>query len=519
MATFNEIGSGGVVLNGIGSFLQTRDEFYEAEGGVDVEGAEADLQFVFFVNPIFLWEIDAFLIRDVTFLWGIGSQQILWYRLVGKGKDNGCDPIDVEREPCCQKYIMNIHARSVKELCEKLQGRRWKWPIESVEVWSKPALVDDIALDESEGINHDCDITTLIDVCETPECAEFCIDVEFTEQVALQFGASRQEFFTYEGSGDIFIGGTSPSEFEAEGVAIEEGSGGIEGSGVADESVGNVGPGHWFYIGDGEIIIGGEAEDMSSAYQYEGDGAVFILGSAETNFILLGAFTESVAMNMLVSDFIVAFGDDADLQNLVAPTGTVNQCTCPQLPFQMQFGYNFIQSNVFAQFLQRNSLTAPSVLDMTYNAINNTWQSNLFYVGISADSDLAESWNLVFELECTNEVGGTELGLDVWKASIQVFRKNLVTLEDFDTRILVAILPDTVCSSTELDFTVNYDTQSDIATVRPNSTIYQNIIYDDIGLFKTAFWLDNPILVLQLTQIGIDIDQLRVVYSTVYNPI
>ena len=62
-----------------------------------------------------------------------------------------------------------------------------------------------------------------------------------------------------------------------------------------------------------------------------------------------------------------------------------------------------------------------------------------------------------------------------------------------ETRITVSILPEIICnsSSNQLDYTINFDTYSKIATVSPDSTIYQSTIFDNIGLFKNAAWISS----------------------------
>lgn len=518
MPTFNDFGSGGAVVAGSGRL--TNDFALVATGGVNVEGANAGLQLAFFVSPTFLWIIKAYFVKDITFLWNVGQLRLLWYRLVGKGKNNQCNPINVQREPCCQKYIMNVHARTLTELCEKLHRRRWKWPIESVEVFSRPASNADVAADEAAGINHDCNITEIVDVCKIPECADFCVDSDVYETIGVDFRATRQESFVYEATGDIFIGGAAPIEFTYNGQYDENGFGGIVVGGAADESVDSLpeGVGVFFYEASGEVIIGGSSPLVSSSYQYEASGFVTTGGSAGTNFITLGDINTNIGVDMSLEILQVIYSEDVDSQDMVGPATLVAKCLCPNMPLEIQFSHNLIRNNVFTQFLLRNGLSAPSTMNMKYNSINDSWQANLFYTGVAPDSNTREVWTLVFELQCTDLLGSVELGENVWRASIQIVRRNMTTFQDFDTRIFVAILPEAACSSSELQFVVTYNTQSDIATVAPDSIIYQSIIYDNIGLFKTPFWIRNPNLVLQLTQIGVDSPQTRVNLDSILIP-
>jgi hypothetical protein len=47
------------------------------------------------------------------------------------------------------------------------------------------------------------------------------------------------------------------------------------------------------------------------------------------------------------------------------------------------------------------------------------------------------------------------------------------------------------------------DTQSQFVTLTPASTVYQIVLFDQIGLFKTSFWLSNPTLEINISQAGL----------------
>ena len=115
-----------------------------------------------------------------------------------------------------------------------------------------------------------------------------------------------------------------------------------------------------------------------------------------------------------------------------------------------------------------------------------------------------ETWDLGFNLQCTSLIAGTPIGLTVWKLTMYLRERNLSTLEDFDTKIVIGFLPDEVCASgKDFKFQISLDTQDESSSIVPQSTIYQTILYDNIGLFKEPYWIENPILNIAVSQIGL----------------
>jgi len=189
----------------------------------------------------------------------------------------------------------------------------------------------------------------------------------------------------------------------------------------------------------------------------------------------------------------------------VGLTDNLSQCGCFQIPLVVELAHNLVRDNIFAKFLARNNYSISRVLDLKYNEPNDSWQSNLHYRGLSADANTEERWDLVFELQCTEDMGGIHIGRRIWKLAVGVYRKNLTTFEDFDTRIIIGLMPEIICdtNANELDFEVSYNTQLDLASVRPDATIYQTTLFDNIGLFKNRSWIDNPDLIFMVSQAGI----------------
>ena len=309
------------------------------------------------------------------------------------------------------------------------------------------------------------------------------VNVEIDPLEALLKKPTERVIYTIDTSGGASLGGIA---FVPEGVFGYTGSGSVSVSGVAGRKVDN-----WTFESDGN--------------------AIFVLGSASHSPADFGTLKTSIGFSMEILQTNANFGEDVDNQDAESLTGVIEQCGCLQIPLIVELAHNFVRDNVFAKFLVRNNFTVPSKMSMRYNSTNDSWQSNLHYRGLSADANTEEKWDVVFELQCTNSMGGINIGRRIWKLSMSVLRKILTTQEDFDTRVIVGILPEAICevNANEIDFRVDYNTALNFASVNPEATVYQNSIFDNIGLFRNRSWTENPDLVFLVSQSGLQSGQSR----------
>lgn len=831
--------SGQVSLNST-TIYGIKNYRYNPTGFVSVQG-ESKTTTTFVRNWNFLWDVNYLVEKDFDFLWNRGQLQIYWYRVVGKKLPGDvCGPL--QGSPCCQQFVMNVHARTLTELCEKLTKRKYKFPIQSVQRFSRPAQNSVVKADEANGINHDCNKLTEVAICQIPQCADFCIDQDLYVDIGFEIKALVNAFPKFESDGDgvyvygsaicslvknltrftqigsgsisvfgeaeafpnhfigkggLAVGGTAASQFSRWiysggdwpntngilygnetlsvplqigdavwqltdrikkddssysqsdlsfgktsqyliarnfGISVPVGSSingikvyidrkssqigvrdlevvlvsgnqiisenlaeknidwpliettkvyggnGLDGGGLWREknnqlnyqeindknfgvairvkstnplpitlayvdyisvqvfyenpqgsivrvggeagcvspvnhytgsgsisvysqfsfktgyrflSTGNgagnlpeirlsgrssvtynltsiggvkssgssiptpyfetssggsklsgesivkpyfeIGSGgvklsgksikkhnrfyqsngsaslygeaftpqiKLFYTMSGGLDLFGESRNRSSYRSFVGSGSVLINGEAEQKPSNLGTFYTSIWMDMEVAKIVGEFSNDIDANDATDITGTLNKCGCITVPLTVNLDQNISRSNLLSQFLARNNYLIPNNLPMKYNVVNDSWQSNLHYRGYSANSNVSESWSLVFELQCTETVGGVLIGSPIWKLAIQILKKNLISGDKSETRILVAVLPDTICRSVnnQIDFKVTFDTSNGNAVVSPNATIYQSVVFDNIGIFKNISWVNNPYLILKVSQ-------------------
>lgn len=725
--------TGSVFLQG-GSAYGTKGGSFESSGQITI-GGSADINFRFIFDLELLWNTRSYIVKDTTFYWNVGQLPIYWYRIIGKGRNGNECPLVAD--PCCQKFIINIHARTLAELCGKLKARRFFLPIESVQRFSRPAETNVLRNLQSLGQNFDCDVLEPVEVCDIPQCADYCIDYDLIMDLGFDITNVQVDAFSeYEATGEIYIGGsatTNYNRFDPEYSYTSTGSLVITGdtsyisSGYAYTSTGSLSvsgsidalkSSSWSYVGGkwadvisnrfsisqesliespGDIVwnlveriktndnlnsstdlsyvkksqfliarnfnlnipvdkrivkvivdverwatqsgvrdleiylvvgdeiisdnladtvndwpvgvsfsskqygdtipwsddidvndlnnnqfgvafrvqsllslpaiianvdyismnvyyedeinqlirisgtspasyddfhlsfIGREIdyEPVSVAqYKYISNGSIKLGGAAEreinTSLIIsdilsaqsvsdYGTFVEVSSVDISITDLKFIFSKEDDVPESPLLSSNISACGCTTVPLIVNLEHNFVRDNVLSKFISRNNLTFPTRLKMSYNRSNDSWQANLHYVGFSTDANTKESWNVIFELQCTDFSGLSFIGRNIWKLSIQIFRKNLTTFEDYDTRIIVSILPETICnfSTNELRYKIKYDTQIDMARVDPNSTIYQSFIYDNIGLFRNQSWIKNPELILSISQIALEVNQNR----------
>jgi hypothetical protein len=258
------------------------------------------------------------------------------------------------------------------------------------------------------------------------------------------------------------------------------------------------------YVSQGGPVLSGDVGVRSSDWNWSSLGGIVMSGDAEQRPGNVIPPLTDIGFDTRILEISVNFADDVDLQNATVLTSSVNKCDCSEVPLLMDFTQNFARDNNLAKFLVRNNYSTPNTVRMRYNQTNDSWQCNLHYRGQSAERGTPESWDITCELQCTSVIGGITIGRSIWKLSTQIIRKNLITGESFDTHVLVGIIPDGICSvnGSGLNFNITYNTTLNSATIRPNATIYQSTIFDNIGIFKNPGWINSPNLVLKISESG-----------------
>ena len=369
--------------------------------------------------------------------------------------------------------------------------------------------------------------------------------------VGITIGGHYQFGLNYEADGGVEIGGNAdcrPS-FQAEvgtggattgGIAdvkpyYEYGSGGFTTSGsartacryhiVASGGIKTQGfaistPKAYHYVASGGFSIIGTADRRTNSWNYISDGnVVFVQGNADCRSSNLGDVIQQIEFDMTVDNMLVKFNEYENTNDAKNLSELLARCGCLDLPLMLNLSQVIAQNNNFAQFLNRNKLTISNKIKMQYNVPNDSWQTNLYYKGLSPDANSYETWNVMFDMQCTQNLGAIFIGRQIWRFSTEVVRKNLTSGVSFTTRLVIGILPDNLCAANELNFTIQVNTQTLATQVSPNATIYQSLIYDEIGMFKNNAWISNPNLVFTISQVGLTPVQQRIDLTTQIAPV
>jgi len=264
------------------------------------------------------------------------------------------------------------------------------------------------------------------------------------------------------------------------------------------------------YSAVGGISLEGEVDVVTSAWHWFSDGnAVFPGGAAVCRPSNFDDILTYIGFQMFLTDIDLVFGADVETGSLTGASDTISVCGCIDIPVVLNLSHNLVNRNKFSHFLARNDLSMPRDIKLYHNTINDMWQGNFNFKGISADFDTLEVWNLLFDVRCTQIVGGVDIEQEILMFSMQITQKNLSTLEDFSTRVIIGFLPDAACANGILQTKIIYDTKLDVATVKAQAQIYYYNLFDDLDLFKNDYWTRNPELKIQFSSVNLEQLQYR----------
>jgi hypothetical protein len=257
----------------------------------------------------------------------------------------------------------------------------------------------------------------------------------------------------------------------------------------------------YFYVPSGGILANGDARVISPAFQWESDGnIVFAQGSADTNYRGFGTLMVYAYGDMEIRNIVAELGSIGTPSVMPLLTGIIRECGCTAIPMLINMKHNLSINNKLSQFLARTKQGMPTVVPMLYNRVNDSWQANYHFDGWSiANPGGVETWNILFELNCTEEVGSIDTGQSLWSFSAQITQRESGGGQRL-TKIMVVVAPTTICRTNSLNFSFNYNTLLNSVIISPDSILYQKLIYDNIGLFKNNLWNNNPILEISISQ-------------------
>lgn len=302
----------------------------------------------------------------------------------------------------------------------------------------------------------------------------------------------------YSGSGGINMAGNSNYTSNAWAYA---GTGGINVGGDASYRNSILGDFWYTAITTSPITLSGEAADCRvSQLKYKGDvsSPIILGGAADITSSFVPTAMSSMGMGFGIEDLEMNFSlDGAQVAAIVPPSNVINTSCgeCNALSMQLNFKHNIEFGNVFREFLIRNGLEVPETFSLFYSKRLDLWQGTLHYNGYAADNlSNTENWKINVDWGCTKNYAGDSFASSVWKFSLLMTRRNIDTGIDFDTRLVILFPSEDICLSADrdgLDFSFQYDTKKNYVYTRENLVVDMITLYDNIGLFKSKYWLTN----------------------------
>lgn len=307
----------------------------------------------------------------------------------------------------------------------------------------------------------------------------------------------------YTAAGGVTMGGEGVGTTASYHYAAD---GGVATGGAADVR-NSIGGTFWYNSAEpGSVAMGGSAEAGVKLWRYRPTGeTVQVGGAAGITSTWQGIFTAYMGMGTDLDDVEVVYSPADDAPQFTSPTATVNtKCgECNAMPLVLYLTHNLENGNVLREFLLRNGLSLPASIPMRFSSRLGAWQGTLHYTGIADDNvSHTEQWRILFEWGCVDTLASQELGVNVWKFSMLATRKNLTTGMDFDTRIMIVFPAEQICLETDdlgFDFNFRLDTRRIFVKTELDIVVDVRLLYDNIGLFKSRFWVNTPDLRIRLS--------------------
>jgi hypothetical protein len=445
----SHIASGKAIFSNVGSALYSM--VYAGTGGIKSNGTASALYSI---------EVE----KDFT--WDISKGILRYWRVEGRPKPFSCPPVGGSassyKSDSYINYVVNVMAYSVSEVCEKLKAKSFYGPIKRIQVFSHPALVED----RDETFDPTCN--TLTDVSpNVAECFDFLVDVNVLTTVGVS---------TFVTSDFSYVVSTSGS-MRMSGIAEARSSG-------------------WAYVGSGGVVFGNESTNSSPGNPFVKAFGGSVLSGTSTYYssyggefhVGIGAFVSSVSEG-------IRYGFK-EAEQLTVVNDFISTLCCGNLPTTLFLNHEFSRFNKLSSFMRINGLSFARNLHMVYSKKKGLWANNLHYQGIGTTNDL-ETWDIISEFGCMDNLGGLKVSGSLLGFSFVVKNRNLRTLNDNYTRIVIGFNPDEVCSlDGSLDYAMTLNTKNSVVEATMDTT---TIITDGIGLFQNRSFVVDPNIDFRVT--------------------
>lgn len=430
--------------------------------------------------------------KDFIFRWGFNQDRLHYYRVESNCRPRNLTPADTS-STCgsFSKITTLVLARSLQEVCQKLTASDWVFPVYSVHRIDPPALY-------SERLDTDSDDRVLVDVTddfnEVSVCSDFFVDVVDNISIAAFEMTINDDLAEFTSTG---------------GITLTDNSNVLVTFNESDSFIDQT---------KGQIVLSGEVDPVSSAWEYRTIGGMQL--SASNNILFhpivqdiaklnLGGDSESIIdgtetfdMNSNITmtiDNNVNFNVDTTARQLTGSRNrSVTAYCCPNsLSYVQMYIYHnlHLTQNLF-QFLNRNNLTLPNPIPISYKESTNNWQNVLSFTGVpNNNTSTSGSWKLFFDCGCVSTASNgstSNLNGSFWQFSFNAIYKDHTTNKSATTRLLLFFDNDSICqtnTSSKVQFNFNVQTQQSYPL-----SVLTPVFNDGAGLFKSAYWSKGELM-------------------------
>lgn len=165
---------------------------------------------------------------------------------------------------------------------------------------------------------------------------------------------------------------------------------------------------------------------------------------------------------------------------------------CNILPNTLYVDNNLLNLNYFNSFLYKNDYELSDEIPLSYSKNTNLW-SNLINFKDKYNSDY---WRVLLSFGCSGEINSD---FYYWKFSLNFMKIN--SMGKTETRLLISVPSEFICKYTQdiiLYFEYNIATKYLFINYE---TYYDNFYFiDEIGLFDSVYWRDNPKFKVNVTK-------------------
>lgn len=263
----------------------------------------------------------------------------------------------------------------------------------------------------------------------------------------------------------------------------------------------------------GFINLDGVLQDkVSPNYSYSAVGNVVLDGSASLNFSNLGVIVSLFSFNLKAFDFKleekeIEYGTNLSIADAIA----FPICGCGPLGMSILLSHNINNSSVLGNFFKRNVISTQNKVNLKYKAEDDSWRSIQHFTGRSRDGVSFEDWTIFLTLQCMS-------GSDAWRFSFIVKSQNRTTNQDLQTKFLIDMPANLICFDDNISTNIRTyigTNQSQVTkgqatfVTSPSRSLVRNyrktttmidgvfndylVYYDDLGLFKDSYWINNPV--------------------------